>query len=421
MKLYACCVVFLIIWAPALSVNGQTLFDNPEHAEYDAINNRHLVSSALNYSIIAIDNEGVQSTYLSNLGAYIFGIHISEYTLYVGDFHGRVRAFDLNSKNYLWEVTLPGANMIMGIVTDNAGFIYAINNNGYTSSLFKIDPSDQSYEVFVGNGLPEFPNDLAYDEPNNRLLLVGIQVDSPILGIGLDDASLTSVVTPPEFERAGITIDNDRNVYITSWYEGLVYKYDQTFTNPPILVSEGHGTITGTGLGYNNIDNILAVPVMSDNRVDFVSLLDTDDDAIIDYSDNCPNDPNFGQLDSDEDGEGDICDGCPEDFNPLHEDTDEDGIEDVCDNCPEHSNPGQEDTNENGVGDPCDYVCGDIDGISGINILDVVFLINNLYKSGPDSDPIESADVNHDLTINILDVVYLINNLYKAGPAPICS
>ncbi|MCP4706792.1 MAG: hypothetical protein GY865_19515, partial [candidate division Zixibacteria bacterium] len=118
--------------------------------------------------------------------------------------------------------------------------------------------------------------------------------------------------------------------------------------------------------------------------------------------------------------DGDACDGCPDVSNPGHEDADLDGVEDACDNCPEHANPDQEDSNGNDVGDLCDYVCGDIDGTPDINILDVVFLINNVYKAGPNPDPLESADVNHDLEINILDIVYLINNIYKGGADPEC-
>ncbi len=63
---------------------------------------------------------------------------------------------------------------------------------------------------------------------------------------------------------------------------------------------------------------------------------------------------------------------------------------------------------------------GDIDFSSGNpDILDVVFLINQIYKGGPlpDYDP-KMSDINCDEFINILDVVYLINSIYKDGPAP---
>jgi len=64
------------------------------------------------------------------------------------------------------------------------------------------------------------------------------------------------------------------------------------------------------------------------------------------------------------------------------------------------------------------YVVGDPtrDGI--INIADVLFLINYLYKGGEAPDPAETGDVTCDGITNIDDVVFLINYLYKHGPAP---
>ncbi len=66
------------------------------------------------------------------------------------------------------------------------------------------------------------------------------------------------------------------------------------------------------------------------------------------------------------------------------------------------------------------YICGDIDASPGINILDIVFLINYKYKSGPEPIPLVAADVNGDMLVNILDIVYLINYKYKSGPEPNC-
>jgi len=64
--------------------------------------------------------------------------------------------------------------------------------------------------------------------------------------------------------------------------------------------------------------------------------------------------------------------------------------------------------------------CGDANGDGNINILDITFLINYLYKGGPAPDPVEIADVNGSGNINLLDITYLIGYLYKGGPGPNC-
>ncbi len=66
------------------------------------------------------------------------------------------------------------------------------------------------------------------------------------------------------------------------------------------------------------------------------------------------------------------------------------------------------------------YMRGDASGNGAINILDVGYIINNLYKGGPAPVPAEAGDVNGNLATNIIDVSYLINFLYKQGPAPYC-
>ncbi len=65
-------------------------------------------------------------------------------------------------------------------------------------------------------------------------------------------------------------------------------------------------------------------------------------------------------------------------------------------------------------------LCGDANSDNGVNILDVTFLINYLYKEGPPPLNADLADANGDGTINILDVTILVNFLYKSGPPPQC-
>ncbi len=64
-------------------------------------------------------------------------------------------------------------------------------------------------------------------------------------------------------------------------------------------------------------------------------------------------------------------------------------------------------------------IYGDANNDDAINILDVIYIINYIYKDGPEAIPPYVANVNGDGAINILDVIYLINFIYKDGPDPI--
>ena len=62
---------------------------------------------------------------------------------------------------------------------------------------------------------------------------------------------------------------------------------------------------------------------------------------------------------------------------------------------------------------------GDVNGDQVVDLADIVFLINYLFKAGPAPDPLERGDLNHDGEITLADIVYLINYLYKEGPPPL--
>ncbi len=64
-------------------------------------------------------------------------------------------------------------------------------------------------------------------------------------------------------------------------------------------------------------------------------------------------------------------------------------------------------------------VIGDANGSGGIDIDDVVYLINYIFGGGPPPFPMECCgDANGDGQIDIDDVVYLINYIFGGGPPP---
>jgi hypothetical protein len=64
------------------------------------------------------------------------------------------------------------------------------------------------------------------------------------------------------------------------------------------------------------------------------------------------------------------------------------------------------------------YKSGDANGDWMVDVGDVVYLINYLYKSGSVPDPLVSGDATCNGYVDVGDVVYLINYLFKGGPEP---
>jgi len=64
---------------------------------------------------------------------------------------------------------------------------------------------------------------------------------------------------------------------------------------------------------------------------------------------------------------------------------------------------------------------GDANGDQVINISDVMFMMNYLFRHGSPPVNFETGDANCDNDHGILDVVCLINYLYKNGPVPHCT
>lgn len=62
---------------------------------------------------------------------------------------------------------------------------------------------------------------------------------------------------------------------------------------------------------------------------------------------------------------------------------------------------------------------GDVNQDGVLELQDIVYLINYVYKSGPAPLPfVDQGDVNGDGNVGLFDIVFLINYVYKSGPTP---
>ena len=66
--------------------------------------------------------------------------------------------------------------------------------------------------------------------------------------------------------------------------------------------------------------------------------------------------------------------------------------------------------------------CGDANGDDKISLMDVAYIINHLYRGGPElncgTGTDECGDVNNDAELNMADLIYIVNFLYRHGPEP---
>jgi len=65
------------------------------------------------------------------------------------------------------------------------------------------------------------------------------------------------------------------------------------------------------------------------------------------------------------------------------------------------------------------HVPGDVNQSGGIDMADIVYMIDFKFMGGPSPVPIpDMGNVNGDGVINVRDIIYLIDYFYKGGPAP---
>jgi hypothetical protein len=68
----------------------------------------------------------------------------------------------------------------------------------------------------------------------------------------------------------------------------------------------------------------------------------------------------------------------------------------------------------------CCAKAGDANHDNKLNLSDVSYIINKLYRGGPDFPCRAEADANGDTKVNLSDVSYIINKLYRGGPECKC-
>ena len=71
------------------------------------------------------------------------------------------------------------------------------------------------------------------------------------------------------------------------------------------------------------------------------------------------------------------------------------------------------------AGPLCTSKPGDANGSGGVNLVDIVYIVNYVFKSGPKPAPDCRGDANANGMINLVDIIYEVNFVFKGGLAPV--
>ncbi|MEZ5360331.1 MAG: FG-GAP-like repeat-containing protein [Candidatus Zixiibacteriota bacterium] len=260
--LYVC---LLLISGLTQTGSAQDYLNNPESVVYDATYNRYLISNTGNGDIIQITDAGDTSVFITPSTSCRGILIIGGAFFVVGD-HG-VSMHALATGGTAWTLAIPGMQFLNDITTDGAGYLYI--TDWERDWIYKVKISDHSYSTFVSSGL-SYPNGIAYDSDNNRLLLVSSANHVPIQAVSLADSTVSTVIDPGFYGLDGIVKDDEGNWYVSEWPTNSIFRFEPSFSEPPVVVSSGHDG--PADICFNSEHDILAVPNYNSHTVDFVHL-----------------------------------------------------------------------------------------------------------------------------------------------------
>jgi len=456
----------LALIASGVSVNGQSLFFGPESVSYDAANERYLVSSSGDGTIIAVDHNKNATLWFSGL-VHSMGNEIAGNRLYVSsaDFNtyiDSVVGINLTTKAVEWRITVPTPQNLDGITWDGGNYLYIVDTYG---RIIKADIALQTYENFV-TGLGQFIQDVVYDGARNRLLVACYYGSNSVLAVDLTTRGVTTAMQYPPTTLDGICRGYGGNFFLSSHSAGgRVFMWDGEYGSPGLSVIGSLDEPAGSC--YNFVDDELAIARYGAGSMAYINFSDPDGDGIPWLRDKCPEAYDPEQSDSDGDGIGDACDlctdydydgygdpgfpastcqidNCPGLANPDQNDQDGDGVGDGCDNCRLVNNPTQLDSNgdcpalpyttDPKCGDACLGCCvgrvGDANGDGEypdeVTLGDIMLMVDVKFISGGCSSIpcLAEADVNQDGGnfpncddhVTLGDIMTLVDFLFITGP-----
>jgi hypothetical protein len=262
MKLFIAIIALMLI----ANTHSQNLLNGPDDIVYDEKYDRYLIGNWAGNMIVALDSNGNQTVFKTNI-PFCHGMELNGDTLYAASAN-RILGIDINNTQILKDITVPGSSRLGHITLDtNNNILYVSDWN--VKKIYKVNINTNTPSVLVNSGI-ETPVGVLFDGNHNRIILLTFDANTPIKAVNPSSGQVTNITSEGYDHLDAIARDKFGFIYVSSFTQGLVYRFDSAFTSQPVTISTGHNG--PSGFGYNSRDHILGVTNYNSNSYSLINL-----------------------------------------------------------------------------------------------------------------------------------------------------
>lgn len=274
-------------------------YSGPESVEWDAANNRWLISNTTSHAILARSQSGTLTTFVPTTTNGPHGLEILGNVLYACC-SGSIKGYDLTTGTQVFTMNL-GASFLNGLTTDGDSVLYATDFSN--KDIFRINPTTNKYYTLSSNTTTT-PNGIIYDGANNRCIFIAWGTNAPIKAIGLNPPYTISTITTTTLGNCdGITIDHLGYYYVTAWSNNRMNRFANDFTGGyTVMNSFVLSSPADIDCKFDVIDTV-GVPNAGNNTCTFIPLAPptasfTTNDTVVCLGDQATHTSTSGNADS---------------------------------------------------------------------------------------------------------------------------
>ena len=239
--------------------SARSQYNGPESVEYDAANDRYLVSNTGDGTIKQRDQAGTVTAFAS-VSPAPYGLEIMGDTVFACS-GGTVKGFLLSTGAQVFNLNL-GGSFLNGIATDGT-YLYVTDFSAL--KIFRVDPAAGTFTTWVA-ATGSTPNGIVYDATNDRLAVACWGSNAPVKTYDRATAAAGPSINTGLTNIDGITIDCAGRYLLASWSPDHISALDPSLSLAPVDLAIA-GLNNPADIDFDEVHQLVCAPNAGNNTV----------------------------------------------------------------------------------------------------------------------------------------------------------